>query len=144
MTVTRYPTRLDRARIQSNSAQSFASGTSAQVALATTQIDTNAMKSGDSLVARRAGLYDAWGQVFFDATPNGGVRLAWLRINGAEVARLQTPGLTGSGDGVCLGVYTPLQLVPGDVLTMMGYQNCGGALLTVSGSCFLSMEYQGL
>jgi hypothetical protein len=118
------------ARVYNDATQAIATGTETVVTFNTERYDTGGFHSTSAntgrLIAPTAGLYLVGANIAFAANGTG-VRIVYLRLNGAErIAAVSSPANATVDNG-----YSPStmwQMGPGDYVEVLVTQNSGGNL----------------
>lgn len=94
------------------------------------------------LTAPITGLYNIVATVIYAAHATG-LRITWLRINGAVNINGDERGNNGGGDAVIVSVPGHYRMLAGDYVEVTVFQNSGGALNILAGSSLMMYRVGG-
>lgn len=125
-----------RARMYRTTDQTIANATLTQITFSTARWDTDGLTAGGAqFTARRADLYRMTAQARFAANATG-QRVVYIRLNGTTLIAIDgRQAITVAATPTDIALSTEYELVAGNTIQMLVYQDSGGALnVTAAGN----------
>lgn len=127
----------DALRRGTTAGQSINSASLVEITLPNRDFGSIGLISGNGIKCFRRGVYVINAEIEWAANAVG-YRSAYIYLNGTTVLAAHTAANAGAADPTAVNLSATWGLVPGDVVTLSGYQTSGGALV-VQARTYLSV-----